>query len=332
MANVCRWLAGARVEERADQEKAWHVRQSGRDAAWRDMPGSGGLWRDMPERDVPESGARQRQGREDAIMRLVSIASASSGNCIYAGTENTHILIDAGISNQRIERGLNEIGVRGSELDAVFITHEHSDHVKGLGVLARRHGVPVYATQETLEKIGQMKYLGEYPRELLRPVRPDAEVVVGDMVVKPFRIDHDAADPVAYRIRGGRSCAAVATDMGHFDQYVIEHLQGLDAILVESNHDVRMLETGPYPYYLKRRILSDYGHLSNDNAGRLLNCILHDHLKYILLGHLSQQNNYEELAYETVRQEIDQGDHGYRAADFHISVAARERMSQIINI
>ena len=119
-------------------------------------------------------------------MRLVSIASGSSGNCIYAGTENTHILIDAGISNKRIEQGLNDIGVKGSELDGVFITHEHSDHVKGLGVLARKHGVPIYATEETIEEIKNMKYLGQYPKELFRPVLPDVEVSIGDMEVKPF--------------------------------------------------------------------------------------------------------------------------------------------------
>ncbi|MCI8606372.1 MAG: MBL fold metallo-hydrolase [Hungatella sp.] len=265
-------------------------------------------------------------------MRLVSIASGSSGNCIYAGTENTHILIDAGISNKRIEQGLNDIGVKGSELDGVFITHEHSDHVKGLGVLARKHGVPIYATEETIEEIKNMKYLGQYPKELFRPVLPDVEVLIGDMEVKPFSIDHDAANPVAYRIQSGQRRAAVATDMGHFDQYIIEHLQGLDALLLESNHDVRMLETGPYPYYLKRRILSDHGHLSNDNAGRLLNYILHDDMKHILLGHLSKENNFEELAYETVKLEIDQGDCGYRSGDFAISVASRDAMSQIITI
>ncbi len=265
-------------------------------------------------------------------MRLVSIASGSSGNCIYAGTDNTHILIDAGISNKRIEQGLNDIGVKGSELDGVFITHEHSDHVKGLGVLARKHGVPIYATKETLEEIGQMKYLGDYPKDLFHPIMPDALVCIGDMEVKPFSIDHDAANPVAYRIKSGQKSAAVATDMGHFDQYIIEHLQGLDALVLESNHDVRMLETGPYPYYLKRRILSDHGHLSNDNAGRLLNHILHDNMKHILLGHLSKENNYEELAYETVKLEIDQGDSQYCSGDFAISVAKRDEMSQIITI
>ena len=265
-------------------------------------------------------------------MRLVSIASGSSGNCIYVGSDNTHILVDAGISNKRIEQGLNEIGIKGGELDGIVITHEHSDHTKGLGVLARKHGVPIYSTRETLEEIRKMKYLGEYPEDLLKPIHPDVDFKIGDMEVKPFRIDHDAANPVAYRIQCERKSVAVATDMGHFDQYIIDHLQGLDAILLESNHDVNMLETGPYPYYLKRRILGDYGHLSNENAGRLLNYILHDNLKNILLGHLSKENNYEELAYETVKLEIEQGDHGYHSADFSIAVAKRDFMSEIITI
>lgn len=265
-------------------------------------------------------------------MRFVSIASGSSGNCIYIGSDNTHILVDAGISNKRIEQGLNEIGVKGNEIDAVVITHEHSDHTKGLGVLARKYGVPIYGTKETLEEIGEMKYLGEYPKELFCPVRPDVEFTVGDLKIQPFSIDHDAANPVAYRINNGRKNVAVATDMGHYDQYVIDHLQGLDALLLESNHDVNMLETGPYPYYLKRRILGDHGHLSNENAGRLLNCVLHDHLKYILLGHLSKENNYEALAYETVKLEIDQGDTPFKSSDFSIAVAKRDEMSQIINL
>ena len=142
----------------------------------------------------------------------------------------------------------------------------------------------------------------------------------------------DAAQPVAYRVCCGRKQVAVATDMGHFDSYIIEHLQELDAILLESNHDVRMLETGPYPYPLKRRILGDHGHLSNENAGRLLTYILHDKLKKILLGHLSKENNYEELAYETVRLEIDHGDTPYTSRDFSISVAGRDRMSEIVYI
>lgn len=265
-------------------------------------------------------------------MRFVSIASGSSGNCIYVGSDRSHILIDAGISGKRIEAGLKEIGIKGNELDGIFITHEHSDHIKGLGVLARKYEIPIYGTKETLEEVERNSYLGKFDKELLIPILPDAEFETGDFIIQPFRVDHDAANPVAYRVKSGRKSVAVATDMGHFNQYIIDHLQNLDAVLLESNHDVRMLETGPYPYYLKRRILGDHGHLSNENAGRLLCQILHDGLKHIFLGHLSKENNYEELAYETVRLEITEGDNPYSAADFSISVAGRDRMSRIVTV
>ncbi len=265
-------------------------------------------------------------------MRMVSIASGSSGNCIYIGSENTHILIDAGISNKRIEQGLNEIGLKGSDLDGILITHEHSDHIRGLGVLSRKHHLPIYGTPRTLAEIAASKSLGTVDEMLFHPVYADAEFFVGDLKVRPFAIDHDAAEPVAYRVENDSKAVAVATDMGHFDSYIIDNLRELDAILLESNHDVRMLETGPYPYYLKRRILGDHGHLSNENAGRLLSMVLNDHLKKILLGHLSKENNYEELAYETVKLEIDQGDCPYGSSDFSISVAGRDRMSEIIYI
>ena len=263
-------------------------------------------------------------------MRMVSIASGSSGNCIYIGSDDTHILVDAGISNKRIQQGLNEIGLSGNDVNGILITHEHSDHIKGLGVLSRKYHVPVYGTRETLDEIASSGSLGEFDRDLLTPICPDVDFTLGDLNVRPFKIDHDAANPVAYRVNCGDKSVAVATDMGHFDQYIIDNLQGLDALLLESNHDVRMLETGPYPYYLKRRILGDHVHLSNENAGRLLNCVLHDNLKKVFLGHLSKENNYEELAYETVRLEIDEGDCPYGASDFSISVAGRDHMSEIV--
>lgn len=265
-------------------------------------------------------------------MRMVSIASGSSGNCIYIGSDNTHILVDAGISNKRIQQGLNEIGLTGSDMEGILITHEHSDHIKGLGVLSRKYQIPIYGTKETLEQIACAGSLGKFDQGLLTPISPDREFLLGDLTVKPFKIDHDAANPVAYRVQKGEKSVAVATDMGHYDPYIIEHLQGLDALLLESNHDVRMLETGPYPYYLKRRILGDHGHLSNENAGRLLSYILHDKLKKILLGHLSKENNYEELAYETVKTEIDEGDCPYGSSDFSIAVAGRDCMSEIIYV
>ena len=265
-------------------------------------------------------------------MRLCSIASGSSGNSIYVGTDQTHMLIDAGISAKRIEKGLYEVGLKPSELSGICITHEHSDHIRGLGVLARKYSIPVYATEGTLREIRKMKSLGEYPAELLNPVLPDAGFSMGDLDILPFHIDHDAADPVAYRVRSGNRSIAVATDLGHYNQYTIDHLLDLDAVLLESNHDLRMLETGPYPYYLKRRIMGDFGHLSNENAGRLLNCILNDHMKHILLGHLSKENNMPELAYETVRLEVDMGECPYQSSDFHMAVAGRDEMSEILTI
>ena len=265
-------------------------------------------------------------------MRLCSIASGSSGNCIYVGHASTHLLIDAGISAKRIERGLFELGLKPSELSGICITHEHSDHIKGLGVLARKYEIPIYATEGTLHEIRNVKILGEYPDELLKSIRADVKLPLGDMEILPFHIDHDAADPVAYRIQSGNKSVAVATDLGHYNQYTIDHLLDLDAVLLESNHDLRMLETGPYPYYLKRRIMGDFGHLSNENAGRLLNCILNDKMKHVLLGHLSKENNLPELAFETVRLEVDMGECPYQASDFNMAVAGRDEMSEILTI
>lgn len=265
-------------------------------------------------------------------MRMASIASGSSGNCIYIGSDNTHILVDAGISNKRIQQGLGELGLTGKDIKGILITHEHSDHVKGLGVLARKYQIPIYGTVETLEEIFASERLGEIDSSLLTSISPDQEFVLGDLTVKPFKVNHDAANPVAYRVEKGSKSVAVATDMGHYNSYIVHHLQGLDALLLESNHDVRMVETGPYPYYLKRRILSDYGHLSNENAGRLLSHVLHDKLKKVLLGHLSKENNYVDLAYETVKAEIDMGDCPYGSSDFSISVAGRDCNSEIVYV
>ena len=263
-------------------------------------------------------------------MTIHTLASGSEGNCLLLSDGGVHLLLDAGISTRRIKAGLLQLGLTMADVDGVLITHEHSDHIKGLGVLSRKYEIPIYGTRETLDEIAAAGSLGKFDRGLLTPVCPDLDFMVGDLTVKPFKIDHDAANPVAYRVQNGEKSVAVATDMGHYDQYTIDHLLDLDAVLLESNHDLHMLETGPYPYYLKRRIMGDYGHLSNENAGRLLNCILNDKLKHILLGHLSKENNLPELAYETVRLEIDEGDCPYGASDFSISVASRDCMSEII--
>ena len=265
-------------------------------------------------------------------MRLCSIASGSSGNCIYVGSDATHLLVDVGISGKKIESGLNSLGLGGNDLDGILITHEHSDHISGLGVLARKYEIPIYATRGTITAIRRTKNLGNLDDDLFREIKEDSKFTIKDLTVNPMRISHDAAQPAAYRFSYGSKKVAVCTDLGIYNDYTVECLKGMDALLIEANHDVNMLQVGPYPYYLKQRILGDRGHLSNENSGRLLSRILHDRLQAIVLGHLSKENNLPELAYEAVRMEITMGDNPYNANDFRLMVADRSEVSPVINI
>lgn len=265
-------------------------------------------------------------------MRLCSIASGSSGNCVYVGTDATHLLVDTGISRKKTEEGLNALGLSLSDIDGILITHEHADHINGLGVVARKRDIPIYATKGTIEQIKAAKSLGEISAELFQEIREDETFIIKDIRVAPMRISHDAAQPVAYRFLHDKKSIGVITDLGLYNDYTVECLKGLDALLLEANHDVRMLETGPYPYYLKQRIMGDKGHLSNELSGRLLSKLLHDQLKAVVLGHLSRENNLAELAYETVRVEITMADNEFKGNDFPLSVAKRNEISEIIYI
>ena len=265
-------------------------------------------------------------------MRLCSIASGSSGNCIYVGSDCAHVLIDAGISGRRVEAGLNSLELTGRDLDGILITHEHSDHIKGLGVIARKYGIPIYATGGTVDAMVRSGSLGKIPEGIFREIREDEPFLIKDLVINPFTIPHDAAQPVGYRLECGEHSVGIATDLGKYNEYIIENLQNLDALLLEANHDIRMLQVGRYPYYLKQRIMGDRGHLSNENAGQLLCRLLHDNLKAVFLGHLSKENNYEELAYETVCSEVTMGDNPYKSKDFNIQVAKRDYISETVTV
>lgn len=265
-------------------------------------------------------------------MRLCSIASGSSGNCIYIGSEATHLLVDVGISGKRTEEGLHMLGLSGNDIDGILVTHEHSDHINGLGVLARKYDIPVYATRGTIEAMKRIPSLSKLPDELYHEVSEDTRFTIKDLTVDPMHVSHDAAQPVAYRVSYGAKKVAVCTDLGHYTDYTVECLKGMDALLLEANHDVNMLQVGSYPYYLKQRILGDKGHLSNENSGRLLSRILNDHLKAVLLGHLSRENNLPELAYESVRMEITMGDNPYKADDFFIQVARRSEPTPAVEV
>ena len=267
-------------------------------------------------------------------MDFFSIVSGSSGNCIVTGDDSTHVLIDAGLSGKRIEAGMNARDYTTSDMNALLITHEHSDHIAGVGVLARRYGMPIYATAGTIAAMKRMKYLGAIDESLFHIVRPDEPFSIGTLMINPIRISHDAAEPVGYEIISGQGDSAkrvaVCTDLGEYTDYTVDRLQGLDVLLLEANHDIRMLETGPYPYELKMRIRSAVGHLSNEDSGQLLSNVLHDDMKKIFLGHLSQENNYPDLAYEAVRMEVTMSDNKYKASDFDISVASRYEVSEKI--
>jgi phosphoribosyl 1,2-cyclic phosphodiesterase len=263
-------------------------------------------------------------------MKLCSIASGSSGNCIYVGSNNTNLLVDVGISAKRIENGLNGIDIMPDTIQGILITHEHSDHVQGLGILARRYHIPIYATYETCNAIRQIKSLGEIPGELFRYIQPDEKFHINDILVEPFSTSHDASNPVCYTMQGEGHKIGFATDLGKFDDYIVSKLVESDLLYIEANHDVNMLMVGKYPYYLKQRIIGDRGHLSNETCADLISKLINPKLKSILLAHLSKENNYEELAYETVCCELNSRGTNFSAKK--VSVAHRDQPSQMVLI
>lgn len=236
-------------------------------------------------------------------MNLCSIASGSSGNCTFVSSNKTKLLIDAGLSGKKIENGLNSIDVNPDEIQGILVTHEHTDHITGIGVLSRRYNIPVYGTTETICAILK-KNIGRISEDLIHCVIPDESFYIDDILIEPFSTSHDASNPVCYTFSANGHKIGMATDLGKYDDYIISKLAGSEILLLEANHDVNMLMVGGYPYYLKQRILGDRGHLSNENSAKLIGNLIHDKLKYITLAHLSEENNYEELAYETVRQEL----------------------------
>ncbi|MBO6211050.1 MAG: MBL fold metallo-hydrolase [Schwartzia sp.] len=227
-------------------------------------------------------------------MRVSVLASGSKGNSVFIEMDDTRLLVDAGVGVRRIERELAELSVPLESLDAVFVTHEHSDHVKGLATLLRHTDAPVYARPGTLRAMATGADV--LPEERLFAVHDAVEV--GPLRVSAFDIPHDAADPVGYEIAGSRKCT-VATDLGYVTDTVRSAMEGADVLVFEANHDRQMLRQGPYPWPLKQRILGNRGHLANDEAGRALTS-LKSRPKKIILAHLSETNNRPSIAEETV--------------------------------
>jgi phosphoribosyl 1,2-cyclic phosphodiesterase len=232
-------------------------------------------------------------------IRLCSLSSGSSGNCIFVGNDSSGVLVDCGVSGKEILKNLNSIGVCTSTIKAVVVTHEHSDHIKSVGIISRKLGIPIYANINTWNNMSA--FIGEIKAENIRYFSVGEELEIGGIDIKTFSIPHDAADPVGFCFFEGNKKVSIATDLGYFSDTVRENISGSEMVMLESNHDIEMLKVGRYPYFLKRRILSEHGHLSNEAAGHAVYELLQTGVKEVLLGHLSKENNFPELAYETVK-------------------------------
>ena len=230
-------------------------------------------------------------------MIFCPLFSGSSGNSIFVSSNNAKILVDAGMPGKSIDSALKEIGESGTELDGIFVTHEHSDHIKGIGILSRKYDIPIYANELTWKAM--IGAIGKVKEENIKVINKN-NITIKDMEIKSFVISHDAVAPRGYVILAEGKKACVVTDLGYFTDEVREAIMDGDIILLEANHDVEMLKVGPYPYPLKRRILSDIGHLSNEACGRAIVSMQTGKQKKIILGHLSQTNNQPDLAYQTV--------------------------------
>ena len=230
-------------------------------------------------------------------MRVTVFASGSSGNCALISAGETRLLIDAGISMKRITAFLLGEGVRWTDIAGILVTHEHADHILALPMIAKYHAVPIYAPHTVANRLS-----GRYPKleAQLRIIPVGEGFSIGDTIVTAFHTPHDTDESVGYRLDCGAYSFALATDMGHVTDEIRSALRGCGTVLIEANHDEDMLVNGPYPLPLKRRILSERGHLSNVNAARLASELIKHGTSRIILGHLSQENNLPELALGTV--------------------------------
>ena len=230
-------------------------------------------------------------------LRFSPLFSGSSGNATYVGCEDANILVDAGMSGSRIIRELECVGIDPHSLNAILVTHEHADHIKGIGILSRKFDLPVYATEGTWEAM--YSKIGPIADKNRVMFEPEQDFFLGSIDVTPFLTPHDAAQSVGYTFQLDGAKLAIATDLGCIRDSWLSHVLGSDAVILESNYDPDMLKAGPYPYELKKRILSRKGHLSNEDAGAVAVELVRQGTRQIILGHLSKENNFPELAMRT---------------------------------
>ncbi len=255
-------------------------------------------------------------------MKAYTLFSSSTGNCFFAETENTKILIDCGVSARCAEKALQELGFSLSDINAIFVTHEHSDHVKGLETISKYHHIPIHMQEKSARALIHDPSSAILPSLYL--YNGEFSVRVGDFSVSAFRTPHDSAASVGYIIEADKRKIGYVTDMGCILPSVRDALSGCDASVIEANHDLGMLMMGPYPFYLKERIRSDEGHLSNVAAGELIHSLAESGTKSFLLGHLSKENNTPALALDTVRSAVSD------IPDLSIAVASPDKRTELI--
>ncbi len=260
------------------------------------------------------------------MTKFLSLYSSSSGNSILISNDDTNILIDAGVSASKICAALEDAGVSPGEIDAIFVTHEHSDHISGIRVLSKKFGIPVFANNPTMD--GILRNAPDIPAGCAHIITPSNVYDIRSMRVKSFVTPHDSASSVGYVIESDSKRYAVATDTGSITKAMLSNLAGCEAVIIEANHDVEMLRCGPYPYVLKKRILSDEGHLSNDKCAWLATQLAIWGTKRILLGHLSEQNNTPEKAFECVKKTLEKN--GFKiGSDVILKVAPKDEICYI---
>lgn len=262
------------------------------------------------------------------MLNFCSLYSGSSGNCLFVENNSTKILVDCGVSGKKVCEGLESIDKKIEDIDAIIVTHEHSDHVQSLGLISKKYNIPVYANTETWQAMPtQSQKILENNKKTFNN---DNDFEIGNLLIHPFSTPHDAANPCGFNIYSEKRKISIATDLGHMDNVILENLKGSSFILLESNYDPEILKVSKYPYILKQRIAGPNGHLSNSTAGKTIGCLIQNDLKTVMLGHLSKENNFPELAYQTVVEELI--GQNIDTNEISLSVANRNNPTKIIEL
>ena len=262
------------------------------------------------------------------MLNFCSLYSGSSGNSLFVDTGKTKILVDCGTSFKKITTALTSLNYDISDIDAILVTHEHIDHVQSLGNASKKFNIPVYTNLETFNAMP--KQTEKIALNNQNIIEVGKEFTIGDLAINSFSIPHDAANPCGFNIYNNKSKLTVATDIGHMNNEIISNIKNSSFVLLEANYDPEILKCSKYPYTLKQRISGPKGHLSNATAGKTIAELTKSDLKEVVLGHLSKENNFPELAYQTVIDELCSSNVDYN--ELKISVANRNAPSKIIKI